>query len=815
MLKNYLTVALRALRRHPTYTLVNVTGLALGMTCCALILMLVHHHWSFDRFHTDQERIVRTYFQWEDPAGDIQIQAMMTPGFTEDFRQSFPQVERATPYVAQEQNLQVGDQVTRFRLAEVHNDFLQMFSFPVVAGDAAEALVSPDQMVVTRSTAVALFGLDPQGISDAVGRTVSISRGENTYDFTVSAVTEDVPSTSSITFDALINFENYERLQLGGNNWGGRVSTWALLVPGATAADLLAASDAFTERIFGPYVEALRGSDQIAEGDDAWAFRLQPLSDLHMTPEVWAPYEAPRHNPMYSWILGGIGLMILLIACINFMTLSVGQSAGRARKVGVRKVLGAHRSQLMKQYFGESTMLALISLTIGTVLTVALTPWFSGMAGAELSLLQASPLLVATVVLSLVVVVGLVAGGYPALVLSRFQPASVLKGQQTVSRSNLLTRSLVVLQYTISIGLIVATMVMTRQLDYLFNKDLGYDREFVVAVQAHGVSRADADGVLEQFRNRLLPFPEITHVARTGSSFTRGSDRNTWQDASGATRSAYNFGVDHDYLNLMGMRMADGRFFSRDFPSDRTRSVVVNQALVDEFGIENPVGATLTNWLEWIYEESPVIIGVVEDFHYRSLHEAVVPAVMNMHPEYYNYMGAILVRVKPDAVEPALERIRSTWTEVRPGQPYEYVFLDDDIAAQYEAEQRWQTILTTSSVLAILIACMGLFGLALLSVTRRTKEIGIRKVMGASISGIAGLVSREFAVLVVVASLLAAPLAWWGMSRWLDSFAFHIEMGPGLFVLASLAALTIALTTVSVHAVRAARINPSDTLRHE
>lgn len=815
MLKNYLTVALRALRRNPTYTAVNVTGLALGMTCCALILMLVHHQWSFDRFHENADQIYRTYFEWKDPKGDTNIQAMMTPEFTEDFRQSFSQIERATPYVAAEQNLEVGEDVVRLRLAEVHNDFFSMFSFPLLAGDASTVVTSPDEIVLTSSAAEALFRVDAGDVLSVIGRTVSISRAENTFDFTVTGIAVDVPTTSSITFDAVISFENYERLRLGGNNWGGRVSTYAQLRTGALSAELESTTGDFFERRFGPYVEAIKEANQLAEGDDAYGFHLQPLTALHTTPQIWVPYEAALHNPTYSKILTGIGLLILFIACINFMTLSVGQSSGRAREVGVRKVLGAHRSQLMKQYFGESTVLAVISLMIAAALTVFLMPWFGGLAGVELSVAQASPTLMGLATLCLILIVGLVAGGYPAVVLSRLQPACVLKGQATVAGKNRLTQALVVLQYTISIGLVVSTAVMSQQLNFLFSTDLGYDREMVVAVQANGVSRADADGVLEQFCSKLLPYPEITHVARTGSSFTRGSDRNTWQDASGTTRSAYNFGVDNDYLDLMGIKMADGRFFSRDFPADPTSSIVVNQALVDEFGIADPIGHTLTNWLSFIYEESPTIIGVVEDFHFQSLHQDVEPAVMNMHPEYYNYMGAILVRIQPENVQTSLERIESTWSSVRPGQPYSYVFLDDDIAAQYEAEQRWQSILTWSSLLAILIACMGLFALALLSVNRRIKEIGIRKVLGASASGIATLLSRDFAYLVLIAGVLATPLAWWGMQKWLATFAFHVDLGPGVFILASVGALLIAVGTVSIHSLRAAHINPSDTLRTE
>ena len=300
MLKNYLTVALRALRRNTTYTVVNVTGLALGMTACALIMLLVHFQWSFDRFHEDSDRIYRTYFEWTDPDGERNFQAMMTPEFTETFRQAFPQVERATPYVTGRQNMQVGDDVMRFQLAEVHNDFFSMFSFPLASGDTENLLLSPDNIVLTRSTASALFGVPAEETAGLIGRNVSITRGTNIYDFTVAGIAEDVPANSSIIFDAAISFENYERLSIGGNNWGGRVSTYALLVPGSTGATVEAGSAEFIATHFGEYVEALRGSDQLAEGDDAYSFNLQPITAMHSDTEVWMPYEISAHNPRYA-----------------------------------------------------------------------------------------------------------------------------------------------------------------------------------------------------------------------------------------------------------------------------------------------------------------------------------------------------------------------------------------------------------------------------------------------------------------------------------------------------------------------------------
>jgi len=815
MLKNYLLVALRALRRNTTYTIVNVTGLALGMACCALILMLVYHEWSYDRFHEHADSIHRTYFEYDEPGGEKSLQAMMRPAFTESFRESFSQIEYATTYVTGQQDMRVGDDVSQHTLSEVHNDFFEMFSFPLLSGDAATVLNAPEDIVLSRSLAAGLFGADENDWQRAMGETVSIPRGGNLYDFTVVGVFEDFPDRSSFDFDAAVSFENYGRIQLGGNNWGGRVSTYIKLREGIDAAAFEASFPEFTETEFATDIENLREADFLAEGEDTYRLKLQPLPELHTTPYVWAPYEATIHDPKYSMILMGIGILILLIACINFMTLSVGQSTSRAREVGVRKVLGAHRWQLMKQYFGESTVLSVIALGTGLVITILALPWFSGLSGRPLQITDMSPVLALIGVTGLVLVVGLIAGGYPAVVLSRFQPARVMKGDVRSPGRNRLTQSLVVLQYTISISLIVGTVVMSRQIEYLFDRDLGYDKEQVVAINARQVPRAEADGVIEHFRTSLLPYDQIRAISRTGYSFTRGSDRNGWQDASGVQRSAYNIGVSYDYLDLMGIELAAGRNFSRDFPSDPTDAVLVNEALVEEFGMEDPVGQKLTGWLSFIYDEDPTIIGVVKDFNYRSQHEDVYPLVMNMHPEYYSYFGALLVKIAPDDVPGSLAMLENAWNEIQPGKPYSFSFLEDDVNAQYQSEQRWRTIVTYSSILAIAIACMGLFGLALLTVARRTKEIGIRKVMGASVPNLASLISREFAWLVVIASVIAIPLAYFGMQQWLQNFAYAIELTPGVFIVATIIALTIALGTVSIHSIRAAQSNPADTLRYE
>lgn len=817
MLKNYLTVALRSFRRGRLYAFVNVFGLALGMTTCALIFLLVYHEWSFDRFHTDADEIHRVYFEFEQPDGETGYQAMMTPEFTPAFKEAFPGIEAATRLVRNDLDFETDGEQYRKTAAEIDADFFRIFTWDVFAGDAGAAIEDPSQMVLTAETATSMFGVGPGSWQDAVGEVVTISNGDLTMEFTVGAVMQDFPNNSSISFDIAFSFENYDPIQLGGNNWGGRTSTYVRLADTATEASLEAAFPRYVETEFGEYIESMQGASYIMEGEatDVAALRLQPLTAMHADTDVWLPYEASAHNPMYSWILLGIGTLILLIACINFMTLSVGRSTSRAREVGVRKVLGAYRAQIMKQYWGESFVTAGLALVIGFIGAVALLPWFNTLAGTDLSFGSLSPLFVVFAMLGLILTVGLVAGVYPAMVLSNFRPARVLKGDVSTPRNGLFTRSLIVLQFTISIGLIVSMGIMTQQLGFLLNRDLGFDDEFVLAVDARGISDEESDAVLQRFKDALASYDGVVNLDRAGYTFTRGSDRNTWTNAEGVTRAAYNFGVGYDYLDVMGMEVAEGRNFSEEYPSDPTASVLVNEALVREFGIEDPVGTQLSGWLDWIYEESPTIIGVVKDFHFQSLHQDVQPAVMNMHPDYYNYMGAIMVRLRPDNVSESLTQIEKAWQRILPEKPFTYSFVEADLEQQYAAEQRWQNIVTWSSVLAILIACMGLFGLALLTVSRRTKEIGIRKVLGATVPGVTALLSREFAWMVLVAAILAAPLAWIAMDSWLENFAYRIDIGPGIFVAASLAALVIAVGTVGIHAVRAAQSDPVKSLRVE
>ena len=784
------------------------------MACCLLIFMLVKNEWSFDRFHEHEDRIYRTSISYVTPEGEQRYQNMMFPDFTPALVQEFPAITHGSRYVQGSLDLWVENESFRQDMVEVDASFFDIFSFPFLAGDPATALSTPSGMVITEETVVALFGFTGPSVQNALDKTISITRNEVDYEFQVTGVIADLPDNSSLQFDGAISFENYENIRLGGNNWGGRTSTYILIAEDYDVDDLEAALPPFINTQFGSYIEALSGNGFLAEGEHVFQMWLQPLRELHLSPEVWVPYEEAPHDPLYSYILAGIGILILLIACINFMILSIGLSTSRAREVGMRKVLGAHQRQLIGQYWGEALLQTSFGLFLGIIMALVALPFFNQLTGETLSLAVFGPAELLLATLGLVLFVGFIAGGYPSMLLSRFQPILVLKGVLSARSKNRFSKSLVVLQYAISIGFIVSTLVMSQQLKFMFEKDLGYDKEMIMVINTGQVSDQEAPLVLEHFKNTLMSRPYIEQVARAGYSFTRGSDRNTWQDAQGVTRSAYNFGVGFDYVELMDMEIVEGRNFSRDMTTDSTQSILVNEALVDEFGLENPIGHRMTNWLDGVYEEAPTIIGVVKDFHFRSLREEVAPAVLNMHPDYYSFMGAILVKIKPGEVGSTIEEVENTWASILPGKPFTYSFLDEDVAGQYQTEERWQSIVSLSSVFAILIASLGLFGLATLTVTKRKREIGIRKVLGANVQRLVVLIASDFIKLVAFASLVAAPLAFFGMRKWLETFAYAIDLSIWPFLIAPLVAMLIAMLTISSRAAQAALTNPVNALRN-
>jgi putative ABC transport system permease protein len=812
MWKNYLRVALRNARRQKGYAGINVFGLALGMACCLLILTLVRHERAFDRFHERADRIHRVLIRETPPGGGTEFRRLMPPDLAPAMADAFPGVERLTRVVVGEREVRRGPELFPERLLMADSTFFDVFTFPLLAGDAATALDDPQRVVLSEPTARKYFGAADASV---LGRTLTVEDGDTPHDFTVAGVLAPLPATSSLQFDVLLSFRQYESLYIGSNDWGGRTSLYLLLAEGQSPAALEAALPPFTATQLAERIEERREGGFLADGPDAFRLVLQPLWRLHVEPEAGTAYEATPFDPVYGYVLLGIAGLVLVIACINFVTLSLGRSTTRAREVGVRKALGAERGQLRRQFWGEALLLSLLALPLALLLASLALPTFNALTGNAFAFGHLTDAGSLAALIGLVAFVGLVAGSYPAVVLARFQPSEVLRGGATVRGRARLARGLVVMQYAISVALIACTLVMYRQLDYLLTRDLGFDGEQVVVVQTPRLTTAQERQVLDVFRSQTTGRAGVVNVVKTAYAFTQSYDTFGWNAPDGTVFEAHNFGVDFDYLDLLGMELAAGRWFARAVPSDSTRSVVVNEAFVRKYGIAEPVGHTLEGLEDSFLGANPTIIGVVRDFNFLSLRDAVEPAMLNMHPDYYMGMEALLVEVRPDDVAGSLALLEGTWEGIFPDRPFAYSFLDADLDAQYENERRWRAVLTDSALLAVLIACLGLFGLATLAVAKRAKEIGIRKVLGARALGLAALMAREFVGLVLVAVVVAVPVAWLAMDRWLEGFAFRAEIGPGLFVAAGGLALVVALATVSVQALRAASADPVRALRSE
>ena len=799
MLKNYLKVALRSLRKRAGYTLINVGGLALGLACCFLIVLFIQHERSFDRFHERGDRVVRLTYGSEE---SDERYANSAAGYAPLLTASVPEIEAAvrvenfrSPYVG------LGDGETR-RLEDLllaDAGFFEVFSFPLLRGNPATALQDKYSLVLTERAAEALFGsADPMGRSLRVG---------DRFDLTVTGLVADVPENSHLQFGAVSPFRLVEEFQ-GPDELEGftnyNYNTYLLLRPGTDPVAL--------EAKIAEVVRARFDADNEPEDEaSTYLAELQPLADIRFDTGLTYNYF-PTRDPRYLWIFGAIGVLILLIACVNFMNLATARAAQRAQEVGVRKAVGAQRRQLIGQFLGESVLMSVLAIGLGLAAAALALPLFNEAVGgaASFSFRQVGTL---ALLIGLGLGAGVLAGSYPAFYLSAFRPSRVLKGDLARgSGTPLLRKGLIVFQFAISVVLMVATMTVYSQLGYMQGRDLGFTKEHVVF--AHPPS--EILDRYETFRQELLGDPRIRHVALTSGLPGRvGTNRGyNWpgQAAEGEEQgdSFWSAFADPDYLDVFGIELLAGRTFSHEAPTDTQDTYVLNETAVAHLGwtVEEAVGQPFRAW------DRPMgqVIGVVEDFHFQSLHEEVQPLVLNYKPEW---MGAIALRTAPGEVPGALARLEATWSAFAPGFPLEARFLDEDFERLYRDEARLGTLFAFFATIAVFIACLGLFGLAAYTAQQRTKEIGVRKVLGASAQSLVLLLSRDFVRLVLIALAVAVPTAYLVMSRWLEGFAYRTNLGVGVFFLAGALALAIAFATVSTQAFRAASTDPVKALRYE
>jgi putative ABC transport system permease protein len=816
MFKNYFKVAFRNLSRSKGYTLITLSGLAIGLAACLLAFLYIQDELSYDRYNDKSERIFRIATRMVREGTEINIVgagALVARTMIEEF----PEVENAVRF-REEGSVKVKVGATVFREKRtIFSDpsFFDVFSVPLLKGDRKTMLTTPRTVVLSQTAAEKYFGN-----ADPVGK---ILRIDDKTDWQVSGVFADIPRTSHFHFDFIVSFSTLDLAQDPSmQSWlGFNFQTYVLLRPGASAATLEAKLPLLFATHLAPEIKQFMGismEDFMTKAKMTLNYSLQPLAAIHLHSNYDAGEFEPNSDIKYIYLFSAVSLFILILAIINFINLSTARSISRAKEVGLRKVLGSFRLDLVKQFLTESLVLCLLALAIACLLMVIVLPLFNSLTAKELAVgALLNPLAVAAVIV-MTLLVTIMAGAYPAFLLSAFRPAAILRGQAgSGAGRGRLRRGLVVFQFAVSAVMIIGTIVVFRQLHYIQNKKLGFDKEQVLILRHSQLLGSHA----ETLKQEMLRSPQV--VSATLSSYLPVPSsrarlpiaRSDNPNPEAAFPISF-WRIDEDYIATLGMKIVAGRNFSAQLSGDG-QAVIINQAAVRHFGLKKPLGQTLI--MMDTDADKPgtmvpvpcIVIGVVKDFHYESLREAIAPLVLRRGQS----LGNLVMRLKPGKLAAVIKTAEKKWTSLLPGEPFEYAFLDESFNALYESEMKVGRIFAIFAALAVFIGCLGLFGLASFSSAKRTKEIGIRKVLGATIQEMALLLVRDYVLLVGLANLIAWPLAYFLMRRWLQNFAYRTTMSITLFLLSGLLGLAIALLTVGYQAIRAARANPVDSLRYE
>jgi len=807
---NYLKVSCRKLVRQKGYSLINIAGLAVGMAACLLIMLFVRDELSYDNYNQKADRIFRMTAYLRFGGLDGNIGSVPAP-LAAAMQQEFPEVESATRF-RERGNFIVrhGDRsYTESRLVFADASIFRVFTLPLRRGDPRTALAEPRTIALSETAARKYFGA-----ADPVGQSLCL---DNREDYRVSGVYRDIPANSHFHFDLIASLESLEesrQLRWDGNNF----FTYLLLRPGSDPAALQAKFPAFIRKHLGPWIQQAigRSIDEMFASGVRLEYHLQPLRDIHLRSHLQTEYNlAGNGDIQVVYIFSAIALLILAIAAVNFINLATARSAGRARESGIRKVLGSERRQLVCHFLADSLLLSGMAILLALALTAVALPWFNNLTGKDIHIAGAGIGFVAAAAALMTLLVGLLAGLDPAWRLALARPAEALKGKRAVgAKGGRLRAALVVFQFAVSMVLIVGTLVVFRQLHFIQNKKLGFDKDQVLVLQNAFLLEKQTDA----FKNEMLKHPAVVGATVSGFIPVPPSSRNDssifpkGKDMSVDNMVAQNWAVDADYIKTMGMRIVAGRDFAKDAPADDT-AVVINQEAARRFGWPEPLGQQISFPLDGSLKtfKDRTVIGVLEDFHFESLHSPIGPLVMFLGES----RSRISIRFKARQTAAVLAALKRQWQRFAPGQPFEYSFMDEHFAELYRSEQQLGTIFSVFSGLAIFVACLGLLALASFMAERRTKEIGVRKILGATVAEITVLLSREFVKWVVIAALIAWPLSYFAMRRWLQGFAYRTDIGIGLFMLSSLLALLIAILAVSFQAIRAASANPVDSLRYE
>jgi putative ABC transport system permease protein len=794
MIKNNLKIAIRSLLRHKAFSFINILGLAVGISACFLIYLYVTFETSFDKFHTKADRIYRVVADVVTPTETIKSSYITTP-VAPNLKRDFPEIEDAVRIAPDEFLVKKGNvkfQEKKTVLAD--STLFNVFDFPLIAGNKKTALIEPMSVVISQTTAKKYFGN-----TDPMGQEIQITG--DAFNAKITGVMKDIPKNSQIEADLIVSKSSTAKMGgygMSDSEWTNHTNyTYILVKPNTNVKALAAKFPAFQEFHNGADAKKFQMQDYLS---------LEPLRDVYLKSKREGFVTGSISN---VYIFSAIAIFILLIACINFINLTTARSSERAKEVGIRKVVGALRFQLARQFISESIIICLIAFALSLVLSAIILPLFNELAGKEISdSIFNNPLQVAGLFV-ISVIIGLVAGIYPSLVLSSFKPVSILKGRfSTGSKGLLLRKSLVVFQFTISIILITGTIIVYRQLNYMRSQSLGFNKEQTVVIKTNYDKNKDV------FKQSLSSIPGVlsttisSHVPGGGSNSAYSSVENKRGEMQKSNIDLYF--VDFDYVKQYDLKLAAGRTFSKDFPTDSTQAMVINEAASRMLGYSTPQEAIGRKFDQW--GRKGQIIGVLKDFHYKSLQSNIPPLVMRFEPWG---LGTISVKVAAANLPATLKAIGDKWAQVIPNRPFEYNFLDEFYDRQYRAEDHFGNLFFNFAILAIFISCLGLLGLSSYSTMQRTKEIGIRKVLGANVAGIVNLLSIEFIKLVIIALVIAIPIAWFSMNKWLADFAYQTSISWWIFALAGGLSVLIAFSTISYQAIKAAMANPVKSLRTE
>jgi putative ABC transport system permease protein len=804
--------------KSKVFSFINIIGLSAGLTCCMLIAVYLFNEINYDKYHKNIDQLYQLATTFVKDGKEDKTPNTPAP-MAAAMKQEFPEISetaRLMSLFAEDKTLLQYKESnaasksfyeTKGFMADA--SFFKLFTYNFIAGDAATALKEPNTIVLSEETAKKFFGNQP-----ALNKVIHVNSNTNgEFDFKVTGVYRpiDKPSQIDARFFISIPGGNMEQVikqqtDMIGNNM---FNTFFLLKPGANAKKLEAKFPAFVDKYMGTGLKA------------AGFYKKQfliPVKDLHLYSGLSNDMSSVGTvSVTYLYILASIALFTLLIACINFMNLSTARSSKRSAEVGIRKVLGAQKKSLVKQFLGESLLMSMIAFVIALCITKLLLPAFSSVSGRNLSLNFSEQWFIILSFFGLSIITGLLAGSYPAFYLSSFQPVKVLKGRFTNSLSAVaLRKGLVIFQFIISVVLIIASVVISNQMRYLRSTDLGFAKDQQIVIPLRSTT---AKNIYASLKNDVKDNPQVQNVGATlyYPGIVNPSDMGLYKEGKTVNdaKDVHTNWVDESLLQTLGIKPLAGRLFSKDFPSDTSSRIILNEEAIKQIGFKSPqeaIGGKVSfDWRGQTY--TWIIIGVVKDFHFQDLHVAISPYAFQLNNQpYYNYL---IVHAKAVDISSLLKSINASWHKLNPNEPFEYNFLDEDFQKNYEAENRLAAIVGYFTIIAILISCLGLFGLATFSAEQRTKEIGVRKVLGASVTGIVALLSKDFLKLVAISILIASPVAWWVMKKWLQDFAYRTNISWTVFVITTVAALLIALITISFQAIRAAISNPVKSLRTE